>query len=162
MIRDLQVGYGVFQKMDQGSAVLRPQMLVNVGDVHIFVQMLPVDAEEKGQSYEVLKLKYFGATGSSEEFEYHVNQMQNGNREITIGRSPDCDIYISDKLLSKIQCHIKCEFDSQNYNNYQWIIYDGKKGQPSTNSTWLYISKDTHLQDGFTFKVNQTAFKCSI
>ena len=80
MIRDLQVGYGVFQKMDQGSAVLRPQMLVNVGDVHIFVQMLPVDAEDKGQNYEVLKLKYFGATGSSEEFEYQVKQMQNGNR----------------------------------------------------------------------------------
>ena len=38
-MRDLQVGFGVFQKMDPGHAVLKPNMLVNVGDVHIFVQM---------------------------------------------------------------------------------------------------------------------------
>lgn len=37
LIRDLQVGFGVFQKMDPGQAVLKPNMLVNVGDVHIFV-----------------------------------------------------------------------------------------------------------------------------
>lgn len=45
-IRDLQVGFGVFQKMDPGHAVLKPNMLVNVGDVHIFVQMMPANAED--------------------------------------------------------------------------------------------------------------------
>lgn len=99
----------------------------------------------------------------NDEFEFHLNQMRGGDREITIGRAPECDIYINDKLLSKIQCHIKVVHDPHNSNNYQWIIYDGKKGgQPSTNSTWLYISKDTRLFDGFTFKVNQTAFCCKL
>ena len=158
----MQVGFGVFQKMDPGHAVLKPNMLVNVGDVHIFVQMQPANAEEQNSCYETLKLKYFGGSGPSEEFEYHVDQMQGGEREITIGRSPDCDIYINDKLLSKIQCHVKCVLDPHNHNYYQWIIYDGKKGQSSTNSTWLYISKDTLLYDGFTFKVNQTAFNCKL
>lgn len=52
--------------------------------------------------------------------------------------------------------------DPHNQGYYKWIIYDGKKGQASTNSTWLYISKDTQLFDGFTFKVNQTAFNCKL
>lgn len=129
--------------MDPGHAVLKPNMLVNVGDVHIFVQMMPANAEEQNAPYDTLKLKYFGGQGPSEEYEYRVDQMQQGEREITIGRSPDCDIFINDKLLSKIQCHIKCQMDPHNHNYYQWIIYDGKKGQASTNSTWLYISKDT-------------------
>ena len=46
--------------MDPGQAVLKPNMLVNVGDVHIFVQMSPANAEEQGLPYDTLKLKYFG------------------------------------------------------------------------------------------------------
>lgn len=72
-IRDLQVGFGVFQKMDPGQAVLKPNMLVNVGDVHIFVQMMPANAEEQNAPYDTLKLKYFGGQGPSEEFEYRVD-----------------------------------------------------------------------------------------
>jgi hypothetical protein len=56
--------------MDPGQATLKPNMLVNVGDVHIFVQMQPPNAEELGQPYDILRLKYFGVSGPSQEFEF--------------------------------------------------------------------------------------------
>ena len=63
---------------------------------------MPAGAEDEGLSYDTLKLKYFGGSGMNDEFEFHLNQMHGGDREITIGRAPECDIYINDKLLSKI------------------------------------------------------------
>jgi predicted component of type VI protein secretion system len=42
--------------------------------------------------------------------------MRGGEREILIGRAPDCDLSINDKLLSKVQCHIKCIFDPLSSN----------------------------------------------
>jgi hypothetical protein len=35
-------------------------MLINVGDAHIFVTLIPTEAEEHGLPYEMLKLKYIG------------------------------------------------------------------------------------------------------
>jgi hypothetical protein len=35
-------------------------MLINVGDAHIFVTLIPTEAEEHGLPFEMLKLKYIG------------------------------------------------------------------------------------------------------
>lgn len=88
--------------------------------------------------------------------------MKNGEREIKIGRQPTNDIFINDKLLSRVHCHIKLVYDPMNNEKYDWIIYDGKKGQPSTNGAWLYINQDLPIYDGFTFKSNQTAIICHV
>jgi len=89
-----------------GSIVLKDNMLVNVGEAYIVVNLLPEGIDEE-EVHDTLRLKIFGGTNNGEIYEYHVSQMENGDREILIGRTPDCDIKINDKLLSKIQSHVK-------------------------------------------------------
>ena len=43
--------------MENGLAVLKDNMLVNVGEAYIVVNLLPEGAEEQGRSYDTLKLK---------------------------------------------------------------------------------------------------------
>mmetsp|Transcript_16474 Transcript_16474/g.27971 ORF Transcript_16474/g.27971 Transcript_16474/m.27971 type:complete len:218 (+) Transcript_16474:820-1473(+) len=164
-IKDLGIGFGVFKKMDtyglgpdfqQGRIELRDNMLVNVGEAYMVVNLLPEGAEED-EPLDTLKLKIFGGTNNGDVYEYSIEQMQGGERSILMGRTPDCDIKINDKLLSKVQSHIKVEFYSD--NSFKWVLFDGAvKGKPSTNGTWLYINDDMKLYDGMVFKANQTIF----
>jgi|TARA_B110000305_G_C19377178_1_gene607632 hypothetical protein len=108
-IKDLGIGFGVFKKMQNGSAILKDNHLINVGEAYIVVNLLPEGAEEKGLAYDTLKLKMFGGPGSGEVYEYNINDMRGGDRDILIGRTPDCDVSINDKLLSKVQSHIKLQ-----------------------------------------------------
>ena len=80
---------------------------------------------------------------------------QNELQEIIIGRTPNCDIRIEDKLLSKAQATIKCEDD-------QWVLTDGHEGRESTNGTWLYLNEDCEIENGMVFKSNQTFFEASL
>ena len=86
--------------------------------------------------------------------------MENGDKIITMGRTPECDIKINDKLLSKAQCYIKMVFLQD--GSYRWVLFDGVNGKPSTNGTWLYINEDMHMYDGMVFKANQTIFNASM
>jgi len=88
--------------MENGFCVLKDNMLVNVGEAYIVVNLLPEGAEEAGRSYDILKLKMFGGPGNGDVYEFHMTEMRGGEREILIGRTPDCDVKINDKLLSKI------------------------------------------------------------
>lgn len=130
-------------------------MLVNVGEAYIVVNLFPEGIDEDGP-HEILRLKIFGGANNGEIYEYHVSQMENGGREILIGRTPECDIKVNDKLLSKIQSHVKVHFD--NVGGYKWVLHDGIKGRPSTNGTWLYINDDLKIYEGMIFKANQTIF----
>lgn len=84
-----------------GSIILKDNMLVNVGEAYIVVNLLPEGIDEE-ELHHTLRLKIFGGANNGEIYEYHVGQMQEGARDIFIGRTPDCDIKINDKLLSKI------------------------------------------------------------
>lgn len=64
-----------------------------------------------------------------------------------IGRTPNCDIRIEDKLLSKTQAQIS-------YDGENWLITDGFNDKESTNGTWLYLNEDMEIQDGMIFKSN--------
>ena len=77
-----------------------------------------------------------------------------------LGRTPDCDIKINDKLLSKTQSHIKIEYTEN--GNHKWILNDGNNGKPSTNGTWIYINEDLYMYDGMVFKANQTIFSVTL
>jgi hypothetical protein len=148
-IKDLGIGFGVFKKMENHPAVLKDNMLVNVGEAYIVVNLLPEGSEEQSRPYETLKLKMFGGPNNGEIYEFNIDDMQNGNKDILIGRTPECDVKINDKLLSKIQCHVRFQFNinnqeeqsSNNNSNYmQWTLYDGYRAKQSTNGTWLYIN----------------------
>jgi hypothetical protein len=88
--------------MGNGPAVLKDNMLVNVGEAYIVVNLLPENAEEQGRPYDILKLKMFGGPNNGEVYEFSMEDMRAGNKDILIGRTPDCDVKINDKLLSKI------------------------------------------------------------
>jgi predicted component of type VI protein secretion system len=70
-----------------------------------------------------------------------------------IGRTPDCDIRINDKLLSKSQASISFDPDHSS-----WILTDGFNNKPSTNGTWLYLNENFEMHTGMIFKANQTIF----
>ena len=72
-----------------------------------------------------------------------------------IGRTPNCDIRIEDKLLSKAQAIIK-------FDGMHWVLIDGFDGRESTNGTWLYLNEDCDIEDGMIFKSNQTFFEARI
>ena len=88
--------------MENGAAALKDNMLINVGEAYIVVNLLPEGAEEEGRPYDTLKLKMFGGPNNGEVYEFNINDMQSQDKDILIGRTPECDIKINDKLLSKI------------------------------------------------------------
>lgn len=85
-------------------------MLINVGDAYIVVNLFPEGVSDEGPHH-TLRLKIFGGVNNGEIFEFHIDEMIDGRREILVGRTPECDIKINDKLLSKMQCSVQLEFD---------------------------------------------------
>ena len=101
-----------------------------------------------------LKLKIFGGPSAGEV--YYYKQDLTGKR-IIIGRTPDCDIKINDKLLSKCQASVSFVPDTQ-----QWVLVDGFKNKPSTNGTWIYLNENFEMHTGMIFKANQTIFNVEL
>lgn len=83
--------------------------------------------------------------------------MDNFSRTIKVGRTNDCDVRIKDKMISKVQFHIRV--DRSQFGDYEWVLVDGINDKPSTNGTWLYINEDLMLFPGMVFKANLTIFK---
>lgn len=81
-------------------------MILNVGEAHIVVNIRSKDdsedvgagitGEDDAQKGARLKLKIFGGPTSGEIFYF-----KNEGQEILVGRTPNCDVRIDDKLLSK-------------------------------------------------------------
>ena len=103
-----------------------------------------------------LKLKIFGGPSAGEIYYYKYQGME---KEIVIGRTPDCDIRINDKLLSKNQASISFTEQQTVVNgvvdsSFCWVLSDGFNGKASTNGTWLYLNEDFQMHEGMTFKAN--------
>ena len=90
-----------------GCLVLKDNMLINIGEAYIVVNLLPSHGVGDEGPHPTLKLKIFGGLNNGEVYEFNVKDMNLGQREIVLGRTPECTIKINDKLLSKVQCHIK-------------------------------------------------------
>lgn len=134
-------------------------MLINIGEAYIVVNLLPEGIEDEGPHH-TLRLKIFGGSNNGEIYEFNMADMGFGERDVLMGRTPECDIRINDKLLSKTQCHVKLYYEGE--DSYKWMLHDGHKGKPSTNGTWLYINEDMKIYDGMVFKANQTIFSVSL
>lgn len=135
-----------------GCIILRDNMLINIGEAYIVVNLLPEGLDDDGPHH-TLRMKIFGGSNNGEIYDYTIDDMDGGNREVMMGRTPDCDIRIIDKLLSKTQCHVRLMY-FDNDTKYRWMLHDGCKGKPSTNGTWLYINEDMKIYDGMVFKAN--------
>ena len=61
--------------MEMTLAVLKDNMLINVGEAYIVVNLFPEGAEEQGLSYETLKLKMFGGPNNGEVYEFNIDDM---------------------------------------------------------------------------------------
>ncbi|CAG9328794.1 unnamed protein product [Blepharisma stoltei] len=149
-IRDLGIGSGVYAKIDYTLALLRRQYIVNFGESHLLISVIP------SNPYPRLCLKVYGGKSAGElmffeAHEYHVNQ-------VFIGRDRDCNVCIDDALISKKQATV---FYSQIKG---WMLVDGdlQTQRPSTNGTWLYLNEDVELRDGMEIKAFQTLFQVNI
>ena len=76
-----------------------------------------------------------------------------------MGRGLDCDVKLSDKLLSKVHSHIKVNRDEE---DIQWELLDGNGDEKSTNGTWIYINEDSRMFSGMTFKNNSSIFRVEV
>ena len=142
-----------------GCIILRDNMLINIGEAYIVVNLLPEGIEDEGPHYS-LRLKIFGGSNNGEIYEYNMKEMDYGKKQMLMGRTPDCDVRINDKLLSKTQCHLSLLYEDE--NNLIRMLHDGCNGNPSMNDTWLYINEDMKIYDGMVFKANQTIFSVSM
>ena len=101
-------------------------MLINIGEKYMVVFLQPDSADPNG--YQSIRLRFFGGSGNGGDYDYDLNEMERGNRSILIGRGPECNVKLNDKLLSKVQCHVRAEVadeQQQGRGNMQWILYDG-------------------------------------
>lgn len=121
-----------------GQTELKDNMLINVGEAYIVVNLLP-EPKDENSLCDHLRLKIFGGNNNGDVYDYKVNDLIEGG-EILIGRTPECDIKVNDKLMSKIQCSVRVHVQSD--NTWLWVLHDGHKNKPSTNGTWLYINDD--------------------
>lgn len=73
---------------------------------------------------------------------------------ITIGRDPDCNIFIPDNFyLSRIQCTIT--YDEQ---MEEWCLKDGGNGKGSKNGTWLMGIHSFEIQNNLTVEIYSSKF----
>ena len=125
----MQNGYGEGGNASHHSLHIPPDLDINTDDGSI-----------------KLKLKIFGGPSAGEIFYYKADL---NNKPIIIGRTPECDIRINDKLLSKSQASIAFAPDEAS-----WVLTDGKDNKPSTNGTWLYLNENFSMHSGMIFKAN--------
>lgn len=59
----------------------------------------------------------------------------------------DCTIKFDGIMLSRYQCGIVWDA-----NSGYWMIFDGHKGKPSTNGTWLFIDEPRLIEEDMIFK----------
>ena len=86
-----------------GKIELRDNMLLNMGESYLVLNLFPEDVDE---NHTQLKVKVFGGANDGDIYDFDAEQMDEGQRMITVGRGNNCDIKLNDKLLSKNQSYL--------------------------------------------------------
>ena len=146
---DLGVGYGTFYKIEDEAAI-KENTIVNIGENYLVFSFKIADTNNNDEiDEEGLYLKIY-----SNEGEYEPLLIQNKDRIFLIGRSEKCDIYIKDKILSRVHCRLF-------YIENNWYIKDGNESEnESTNGTWVYANEEIEIKEGMKFKSNSCNFLC--
>lgn len=145
-IVDLGKGFGTFEKL-QKELMLKENQLINIGNSYI------VFSFENNPNAQKLILSIYNDDKHYDPILLEESQLE---RKYYIGRDPNCDVVIEDKLLSRIHCTIV-------YRGSRWSIMDGtgnSKEEGSTNGTWSYLIETTEIYDGMIFKGNQNLYMC--
>lgn len=138
---------GSLMSQDQDLQAHQADAMSGHGSMNAQQLHIPADLDVNADDPSIkLKLKIFGGPSAGEI--YYYKQEYTG-KSIVIGRTPDCDIRINDKLLSKSQASIA--FDPAHSS---WILTDGFNNKPSTNGTWLYLNENFEMHTGMIFKAN--------
>ena len=86
--------------------------------------------------------------------EYEPIIIQSNDRVYQVGRSDKCDVYIKDRMLSRIHCLLV-------FIDNNWYIKDGNENNnESTNGTWMYSLDNIAIKEGMKFKSNSCNFVC--
>lgn len=135
---DLGIGYGTFFKIEEDASI-KENTIVNIGESYLVFTFQNND----------LYLKIY-----SNEKEYNPMIIQSNDKIYQIGRSDKCEVYIKDKMLSRIHCILF-------YIDNNWYIKDGNEsGNESTNGTWVYANEEAEIKEGMKFKSNSCNFLC--
>ena len=150
-LMDLGVGYGTFYKIEE-DVVIKENSIINIGESYLvfsFQKKNNDNENEEEVNEDDLYLKIY-----SNEGEYEPMIIQSNDRVYQVGRSEVCDVYIKDKMLSRIHCILF-------YIDNNWYIKDGNgNGNESTNGTWLFANEETEIKEGMKFKSNSCNFLC--
>ena len=149
-LMDLGIGYGTFFKIEE-DIIIKDNNIINIGESYLIFSFKQNNMENEDEFNEDdLYLKIY-----SNEREYDPMIIPaNTDRIYQIGRSDKCDIYIRDKMLSRIHFIIY-------YLENNWYIKDGNTtGQESTNGTWIFLQEDMEIKEGMKFKSNNCTFNC--
>ena len=150
-LMDLGVGYGTFYKIEE-DVVIKENSIINIGESYLVFsfQKKNNDIENEEEINEDdLYLKIY-----SNEGEYDPIIIQSNDKVYQVGRSEVCDVYIKDKMLSRIHCILF-------YIDNNWYIKDGNEsGNESTNGTWVYANEEAEIKEGMKFKSNSCNFLC--
>ena len=152
-LKDLGVGYGTFYNIED-VAEIKENTIVNIGENYLVFSFKIADTNNNNNSNDEIDEEGLYLKIYSNEGEYEPILIQNKSRIYQIGRSEKCDIYIKDKMLSRVHCRLF-------YIDNNWYIKDGNEsGNESTNGTWVYANEETEITEGMKFKSNSCNFLC--
>ena len=146
---DLGVGFGTFYKIEE-ETILKENSIVNIGESFLIFSFRNKNMETDEQINEDdLILKIY-----SNDQEYEPIIIQGTDRVYQVGRSDKCDVYIKDRMLSRVHCILV-------FIDNNWYIKDGNENKnESTNGTWMFANEETEIKEGMKFKSNSCNFTC--
>ena len=148
-LMDLGVGYGTFYKIEE-ETIIKENSIANIGESFLVFSFINKELETEEQFDEDdLIIKIY-----SNDQEYDPIVIKSDDRIYQVGRSDKCDIYIKDRMLSRVHCILLF------YDN-NWYIKDGNENKnESTNGTWMFANEETEIREGMKFKSNSCNFVC--
>ena len=143
------MGFGTFYKIEE-ETILKDNSIVNIGESFLVFSFINKNMETDEQlNDDDLILKIY-----SNDQEYEPIIIQSNDRVYQVGRSDKCDIYIKDRMLSRVHCVLV-------FIDNNWHIKDGNENKnESTNGTWMFANEETEIKEGMKFKSNSCNFIC--
>jgi pSer/pThr/pTyr-binding forkhead associated (FHA) protein len=131
---------------------LKEKSIVNIGESYLIFSFRNKEMETEEQiTDDDLILKIY-----SNGQEYEPIIIQSNDRVYQVGRSDKCDVYIKDRMLSRIHCILV-------FIDNNWYIKDGNENKnESTNGTWMFANEETEIKEGMKFKSNSCNFVCRL